>query len=227
MKKLNKILWGIVLLAVGAAILLKSFNILDFSLLFKGWWTLFIILPCFIGLLTQKDKLVNAFGLILGVLLLLACRSILSFSVIWTVFLALIVIFAGLKLIFGSSKSKDNFPVTAKVQNPKKSCAVFSGNDIDFSGQIFSGADLAAVFGGIECDLSNAVFESDTVINAAAVFGGIDIILPKTVNLKINSASFCGGVDAKRHTPIEENEVTVYLNASGIFGGIDVKNSKN
>ena len=79
------------------------------------------------------------------------------------------------------------------------------------------------MFGGIKCDLRNAVFESDTVINACSIFGGMDILLPENVNVKVNSNSLFGGIDNKKHQNSKDNQYTVYLNGTCIFGGVDVK----
>ena len=59
MKKLNNILWGIVLIAVGVIGALNAFNLTHIDIFFNGWWTLFIIVPCSIGLITDHDKVGN------------------------------------------------------------------------------------------------------------------------------------------------------------------------
>ena len=48
MNKLTKILWGIVFIAIGIG--LNALEITSINIFFKGWWTLFIIIPCLIGL---------------------------------------------------------------------------------------------------------------------------------------------------------------------------------
>ena len=45
MQKLNRILWGVVLVAVGVVFALNALNIVDINIFFDGWWTLFIIIP--------------------------------------------------------------------------------------------------------------------------------------------------------------------------------------
>ena len=50
MKNINKILWGTTLIAVGGIIALNAFGIADIELFFDGWWTLFIIVPCLVGI---------------------------------------------------------------------------------------------------------------------------------------------------------------------------------
>ena len=55
MKKLNGILWGAALIALGVIWVLNRTNVIDINLFFDGWWTLFIIVPCAIGLITERD----------------------------------------------------------------------------------------------------------------------------------------------------------------------------
>ena len=105
----------------------------------------------------------------------------------------------------------------------KTGCAAFSGQDMNFDGEVFEGAELSAVFGGIKCDLRNAIIEKDCAITASAIFGGIDIYVPDNVNVKISSNSVFGGVSEKKHRPYIEGAITVYINATCIFGGAEIK----
>ena len=50
MKNITRILWGTALIAVGGIIGLNAFGITDIELFFDGWWTLFIIVPCLVGI---------------------------------------------------------------------------------------------------------------------------------------------------------------------------------
>ena len=49
MKKIEEILWGVFFIAIGIIIGLNALGITDINIFFDGWWTLFIIVPCFIG----------------------------------------------------------------------------------------------------------------------------------------------------------------------------------
>ena len=76
MKKFKGVVWGILLVAIGALWCLDIVGILNFTLFFDGWWTLIIIVPSFIDLITEKNKTGSIIGLAIGVLLLLACQNI-------------------------------------------------------------------------------------------------------------------------------------------------------
>lgn len=102
-------------------------------------------------------------------------------------------------------------------------CATFSGQDVKFENQEFKGADLTAVFGGVKCDIKNAIINQDVVINATGIFGGVEIYVPENCNVKIKSASIFGGVtDKKKYKENTEGHI-IYINATCIFGGVDIK----
>ena len=52
MKKVTGILWGIVLVTVGVILAVNALGIASIDIFFDGWWTLFIIVPCAVGLFT-------------------------------------------------------------------------------------------------------------------------------------------------------------------------------
>lgn len=227
MKKLSKILWGAVLILIGVIFALNAFGITDVEIFFDGWWTLFIIVPCFIGIFTEREKTGNIVGLAIGVFLLLCCQDVLGFDMLWKLAIPTIIVIIGLRLIwgafFGDKASKLISVSRENGDNIKVGCATFSGQDMNFDGEIFNGAELTAVFGGVKCDLRHAIIEKDCAINACGIFGGIDIFLPDSVNVKISSNSIFGGVSEKKHRPTVVDAPTVYINATCIFGGVDIK----
>ena len=225
MKRINSIIWGLVLIAVSAVLVLNAFEITSIEIFFDGWWTLFIIVPSFIGLFNDNEKTGNIIGLLIGIFLLLACQNILDFDIFWKLMVPVIIAVIGIKMIFGGIGVNRGVikSIESNGDDIKTGFAAFSGQDINFDNEVFRGAELTSVFGGIKCDLRNAVFEGDTVINACSIFGGTDILLPNNVNVKVNSNSLFGGIDNKKHLNSKDNQYTVYLNGTCIFGGVDVK----
>ena len=59
MKRVTKILWGVVLIAAGVIFALNALDITDIDVFFDGWWTLFIIVPCTVGIFTEREKTGN------------------------------------------------------------------------------------------------------------------------------------------------------------------------
>ena len=190
--------------------------------------TLFIIVPCFIGLFKEREKTGNIIGLAIGVIFLLCCQDMIDFETVWKLLVPAILIIIGVSLIFKDAfGSKINEEIKKLNESKTKDggyCATFSGQNIKFDGEKFNGTDLNAVFGGIKCDLRNAIIENDVVINTSSIFGGTEIYIPENVKVKVKSTSIFGGVDEKKQNKIENTDAhTIYINATCLFGGVEIK----
>ena len=227
MKKLNNMIWGLILVVIGVIIGLNAFGITNINIFFDGWWTLFLIIPCSIGLYSGRDKTGNLIGLLIGVFLLLCAREVISISNLLKLIFPMIIIVIGAKMILKglmSNKSEDILSKMNKEGTPlQNKTATFSAANIDFNNEVFENIELNAIFGSVKCDLRNAIIEKDCVINAYAIFGGIDIIPPTNVKIKVNSNSIFGGVSNKAKNNGQDCEYTLYVNANCMFGGIDIK----
>lgn len=225
MKKTRNILWGIVLVVLGLIFGLNALEITDINIFFDGWWTLFIIVPCFIDLFKDSDKTGNIIGIIIGIVLFLCCQDLFEFELVWKLMIPAILVIIGLSFIF---KDTLNSKVRKEINKLNKNetqeyCATFGGQKVNYDNEEFKGCTLSAVFGGVECDLRESIIKEDTVINVCAVFGGVDILVPKDVNVKVTSTPLFGGVTNKVKKTKDKDVKTIYVNATCIFGGVDIK----
>lgn len=228
MKKTSNLIWGLLFILIGLFIGLNTLDIVSFNIFFDGWWTLIIIIPCLIGLINKEDKTGDIIGLLIGVALLLNAQGIISFDIIWKLAAPLILVIIGLSIILKGNKDSKTNVVIKKINsndNEKTSvCSTFSSQNIKLNKEKINNLELNAIFGGIEYDLRNGVIKEDIVINATAIFGGIDIIVPDDVNVKIKSTSIFGGASNKKQLMDDkEKKHTIYINASCVFGGVDIK----
>ena len=138
MKKVSSILWGLVLVAAGVIFALNAFNITDIDVFFDGWWTLFIIIPCAIGLFTEREKIGNIIGIVVGVFLLLCCQDILNFSMLWKLLIPAIIVVIGLKMVltglFGNKANEIMKKLKSEGKEPKAGCATFSSCNLNYDG---------------------------------------------------------------------------------------------
>ncbi len=227
MKKFGNILWGLVFIVIGLILAVNALGIADINIFFDGWWTLFIIIPCFIGIFKDNEKTGNIIGLLIGIALLLCCQNVLDFEMIWKLIIPAILIAIGISFIFKDTiNSKINKEIKKLNESQKDTngyCATFSGQNVRFDNEEFKGANLTAVFGGVKCDLRQAIINNDVVINAEAIFGGIEIYVPDNVEVKIKSTPIFGGVSDKTLHGNKENTHIIYVNATTVFGGVDIK----
>lgn len=233
MHKLSNILWGIVLVALGVIFGLNILEITDIDIFFSGWWTLFIIVPCFISLFTENSKGASLIGLLIGVGLLLSCQGFIDMGLLWRMIVPVCLVVAGLAIIFQGSFGGSAVRKARKLNKErtdtenKEYWATFSEQILDFENEKFTGCKMDAVFGGVKCDLMRAKIEDGAVIVASSIFGGITLYVPSDIKVEVHSTSIFGGVTNKhRNTVKEEDEGLEEIKEAEIVGEDEVKTKK-
>ena len=118
---------------------------------------------------------------------------------------------------------KKNKELKEKVEGLEEYCATFGEVKADFNNQEFKGASLTAVFGSTDLDLRKAIINEDKLIKTCAVFGGIEIMAPENVNIKVKSTPIFGATSNKTNRKYDEKLPTIYVNSFCMFGGVDIK----
>lgn len=211
---MKKTIIGTIIICIGVILLGNTLNIWDINLFFRGWWTLFIIIPSIIGLFEQNNFTNSLLSLFIGVLLLLASRHIISWSMVGKVFLPIFIILLGWIIIFG------NFKKTKRAhENSKEYIAIFSGVDEEIS-EINTDFSIIAIFGSVDLDLRDAKLKEDVVIHAISIFGGVHLKLPTDVKVETTGVPIFGGIENKTKNKKDTKKVSIdYVT---IFGGIDL-----
>lgn len=81
-----------------------------------------------------------------------------------------------------------------------------------------------AVMGGVELDLREARFETvEVTITAIAFWGGVDIVAPADVAVRVDGVGIMGGFDGPRDESPLDARVTVRVTGLALMGGVDVK----
>jgi predicted membrane protein len=105
--------------------------------------------------------------------------------------------------------------------------ALFGGVKRNVTSQAFQGGELIAMFGGVEVDLRRAVLgREEVVIDANAMFGGIEIHVPPSWTVIVKGNGIFGGYEDKTLPPSNPQDKPQRLVVSGvaIFGGVVVQN---
>ena len=157
MKKFSNILWGLTFIVLGVMIGLNSFGITNINFFFKGWWTLFIIIPCFIEFFRSKVKILNVIGITTGLALLCICQGVFPLEMLWKLTLPTILVLIGLALVFKDALLGKKTAASTRISDKKgkedKYSAILGSKNIKYDNQVFYGNDLSAAFGSITCDL--------------------------------------------------------------------------
>ena len=225
MNKLSNYLWGLVLITIGIILGLNVLGITDINIFFKGWWTLFIIIPSFIGIFRKTGKWGSFIALLIGIFLLLAAQGFVSFEMIFRLMIPFILVAVGLGVMFNGMIHS---AISKKIKSVDKNgletyAATFSEQKVDKTNEEFKGANLDAVFGSVKLDIEKAIINGDQVINASSIFGGVTILMPSNVNVKVKSTPIFGGVDSKVPNNRGENLPTIYVSGFALFGGVEIK----
>ncbi len=88
---------------------------------------------------------------------------------------------------------------------------------------------LQSLFGGIEIDLRDAdLAETEAVLYANAIFGGIEIRVPETWYVAARGQGIFGGyTDSTRYTgpgDPDKPKKTLIVMGTAIFGGVEIRN---
>lgn len=216
--KIANILWGLALIAIGIIVGGKVMGFWELSVVFPGCWTLLIIFPCFISMVRNGPGPVNVILMLCGVLLLLEANQVIEKNMLAKILLPAVFIIIGVFLLFGSIFIGERRRYRGRLMYT----ATFAGNVVVPSdGGAFQGCAAEAVFGGLNLDLRNTVIEDGAVIDAVGIFGGVDILVPAGVNVKLRRTALFGG--AKNRVGGRGEGPVLYVNALCMFGGVDIK----
>ena len=116
-------------------------------------------------------------------------------------------------------------PLPIGEEGKRIRCSVhYGGDSYVYHGETFHGARLDAFCGGIRLDLRESVITEDEEIDIHTFCGGIELFVPKKINLEVKSRSFIGGVGNHVKGQVNCNAPTLHIIASNFLGGVDIKN---
>lgn len=225
-KKLSYIIIGLIVIAIGVAYAGDILDFWDVKFSFAGWWSLFVIVPAVVSMVSGGINMFNVIIAGVGVLLLVGAQGILpnnnGYKLIFPYVIIVVGIFITLKKTRKPTEKGNNGLFSGSAG--ENYFAVFGGNTPQLDGKDFRGAKAYAIFGGVELHLQNANIKRDCAIDVYSIFGSTDIILPKNVHATINSTPVFGSIDNKFVSDVENmNAPTVYIRALSVFGGTDIK----
>lgn len=190
---------GIILIIIGGALLTFRYYHIPFSQIFREYWPVLLILLGFIILLKPGRRIIsNEIN-----------ENIINDDL-------------------NKKKGKsDNYNFNSSEEFINE-VAILSGAERRIYTHNFRGGKITAIFGGAEIDLRDAkLAEGRQVIDVLAIFGGVDISVPRDWKVVITATSIFGGIDDERRkeTGIAYDESRVLeIRGTVLFAGIDLKN---
>jgi predicted membrane protein len=238
-------LFAMMLIVAGALLFLDNIGVLPIQDI-HAYWPIFIVIFGVQILDNRRGAVGRIWGLAVmawGILLILGNLQVIHVtgSVFWPVMLIAFGISMLMRPAWDLRDWQDRvlrFQASVKPPRPGRN---FFGNKLDeavvfgslnrrLATQQFEGGKLAAVFGSIELDLSEASISSPdrrAALEASAVFGGIEITVPRTWRVVMKNAAVFGGCDDKTVPPRPEpgfEPVTLVITGAAVFGGVEIRN---
>lgn len=108
-----------------------------------------------------------------------------------------------------------------------KLVAIFGGVTRNGNWRIRKHTHAVAIFGGMDLDLRNAIFEGPTVeISGFWCFGGLDIKVPAGIQVRDQTAGIFGGTDIRDLGEPIPGAPTLVIKGVTLFGGVSVRGPK-
>ncbi|MFZ2538780.1 MAG: LiaF domain-containing protein [Oscillospiraceae bacterium] len=209
-KSIAPLLFGIVFILAGIGYLGSVVLGWDFDVFFAGWWTLFIIVPSFISILSNGPRGFNLAAFFIGIVLLLSEQipQIFSYKTTGVAIVAVVIISIGVTLITNyfrkpNSATYFNYQQNNTYQTPPQGNAGATGsyNTAQPKGKNWS-------YDATNCPNYNAILSGVDTKNTSTNFEGARV------------SAIMGGVDLDLRDAVVTHDITVYVTA--IMGGVDI-----
>ncbi len=212
MKRANGAFVGLIFIVVGLLYACSALDVIDFTIFFPGWWTLFIIVPCLYALTRKnEDKTGPVIGLAIGVCFLINAQDFDFHIDFFPAALAVLCLIIGWKLLV-PQKKKEHKQVNMEFtydSGSEPTINVTTGDE-GAAGSSFSSTSAG----------SGTYTGGNGYVNASALFGGKDIRVDNECFTGADITVIMGAVDLNLRNAIISEDV--YINVTAIMGGVDI-----
>jgi len=126
-------------------------------------------------------------------------------------------------------QSSSRFAIDTTGQNAEsdKMIAIFGGVTRKGRWRVRKNTHALALFGGMDLDLRDAIFEAPVVeISGFWCFGGLDIKVPEGIEVQDQTAGIFGGTDVRDVGDPAPGAPTLVIKGMSLFGGVSIKGPK-
>ena len=219
----SQLVLGAVIVLVGLLLLADTTGTVDTGFLYNYVPSLFVLVGVYA---LVRSGFRNVFGPLVIIVLagvwqlttldVVAAEDVVS---LWPLFIVLF----GLSLVLSQFRS----PPARTVASHVTGFGVFGGSEKRVTTAKFTGANLTAMFGGVELDLRDAaVAEPPAHVSAIALFGGVDVYVPSDWNVDLDVLPIFGGASderLRREREDDHDEIDLVVSGFAAFGGVSVK----
>ncbi len=184
---------GSVLVAFGLLWLLDAAGLLDAGTLIGRWWPIAVIALGILAVAGGRRLAPGPVALILiGTALLISQLTIVDLSrIVWP---SVAIVIGGWLLVDFARQRGDHPPNASDRQDV---FALLGGCEVSNRSAHFRHANVSAVFGGATLDLREAALQPGARVDALALFGGVEVIVPVGWRVELSGLPIFGGYSDK------------------------------
>ncbi|MFZ1115353.1 MAG: DUF1707 domain-containing protein [Propionibacteriaceae bacterium] len=126
-------------------------------------------------------------------------------------------------------QSSSRFAIDTTRQNAEsdKMIAIFGGVTRKGRWRVRKNTHALALFGGMDLDLRDAIFEAPVVeISGFWCFGGLDMKVPEGIEIQDQTAGIFGGTDVRDVGDPAPGAPMLVIKGVSLFGGVSIKGPK-
>jgi predicted membrane protein len=225
-----RILIGLAIILIGILAILANLGLGENINIWDYWPVILIVIG--LSLLLQPSPYRNSFPglvfLIIGLLFLLGNFDIIDFgfNLLWPIIIILVgigILRHGLGATGRSALDSDHINIVA----------ILGGGEHNYTSRTLQGGKIFAFMGGAKLNLRDSDISGESmVIDALAVMGGVEIIVPDSWQVTIHGVPLLGGMDNKTSISPGTAEMPsagsprkqLIVKGMAIMGGVEVKN---
>lgn len=225
-----RVLIGLAIILIGILAIIANLGLGEDINIWDYWPVILIVIG--LSLLLQPSPYRNSFpGLvfvIIGLLFLLGNFDIIDFgfNLLWPIIIILVgigILRHGMGTSGRSSLDSDHINIVA----------ILGGGEHNYTSRGLKGGKIFALMGGAKLNLKEADISGDSmVIDALAIMGGVEIIVPDSWQVTVHGVPLLGGMDNKTGAaggggdgmPSEGQRKQLIVKGMAIMGGVEVKN---
>lgn len=222
----GRLLFGAILLTLGTLWTLDNLGLMDASEVLRFWPSVLILFGVsrLFGWGGPRTPLLGGILTFVGAQLLLGELNLFHFSLLqlWPV----VLILAGASILWRSLRGPGLSVDEVEQASEFSVLAIMGANKRRVTSTAFHSADISAMMGGVELDLSEARAAGDRVyLDVFAWWGGIDIMVPDGWKVESQGVPIMGAIEDNTYPPVGEPLATLVVRGVAIMGGVEIKSA--
>jgi len=214
---------GLAILAAGLVLTLDRMHLLHAKDFLRFWPSLLVLAG--LAMAVQRRGSGRLSGLILAALGVWLQLYFLGWVAAWPgdFFAPIVLLLLGLFLVLGGLRRRAAGALEA--DSWVNAFAFWTGLKRRTTSPDFRGAELTAIMGGIELDLTQAQIPSGRAeIHVFSMWGGVELKVPKDWRVDIPLLALLGGYDDKTEQTPAPGAPVLVLKGFVLMAGLDIKN---